>query len=93
MGHEGRTDQDERRPARQVAPLAARCCTGKAPAARIKSLYNVSIAAEREVILMMAQNDRKAVAIMQSVLHHAGPDSEAGATLFSLPVSEVADLA
>ena len=38
---------------------------------------------------MVAQNDRKA-AIMQSVLHHAGPDSEAGAVLFSLPVSEVA---
>ena len=54
-----------------------------------KKFYNVSIASEKEVILMVAQNDRKA-AIMQSVLHHAGPDSEAGAILFSLPVSEVA---
>ena len=38
---------------------------------------------------MVAPTDRKAE-IMQTILRQAGPDSEAGAILFSLPVSEMA---
>ena len=82
VANEGRTDQ-------VMNAARAAGATGKGTGSQNKKFYNVSIAAEKEVILMVAQNDRKA-AIMQSVLHHAGPDSEAGAILFSLPVSEVA---
>ena len=84
VANEGRTDQV------MNAARAAGATDGKGTGSQNpKKFYNVSIASEKEVILMVAQNDRKA-AIMQSVLHHAGPDSEAGAILFSLPVSEVA---
>ena len=88
VANEGRTDQ-VMNAARAAGATGGTVLHGKGPGSQNKKFYNVSIAAEKEVILMVAQNDRKA-AIMQSVLHHAGPDSEAGAILFSLPVSEVA---
>ena len=89
VANEGRTDQ-VMNAARAAGPTGGTVLHGKGTGSQNpKKFYNVSIASEKEVILMVAQNDRKA-AIMQSVLHHAGPDSEAGAILFSLPVSEVA---
>ena len=88
VANEGRTDQ-VMNAARAAGATGGTVLHGKGTGGQNKKFYNVSIAAEKEVILMVAQNDRKA-AIMQSVLHHAGPDSEAGAILFSLPVSEVA---
>ena len=88
VANEGRTDQ-VMNAARAAGTTGGTVLHGKGTGSQNKKFYNVSIAAEKEVILMVAQNDRKA-AIMQSVLHHAGPDSEAGAILFSLPVSEVA---
>ena len=88
LSNEGRTDQ-VMNAARAAGATGGTVLHGKGTGSQNKKFYNVSIAAEKEVILMVAQNDRKA-AIMQSVLHHAGPDSEAGAVLFSLPVSEVA---
>ena len=88
VANEGRTDQ-VMNAARAAGATGGTVLHGKGTGSQNKKFYNVSIAAEKEVILMVAQNDRKA-AIMQSVLHHAGPDSEAGAILFSLPVSEVA---
>ena len=88
VANEGRTDQ-VMNAARAAGATGGTVLHGKGTGSQNKKFYNVSIAAEKEVILMVAQNDRKAV-IMQSVLHHAGPDSEAGAILFSLPVSEVA---
>lgn len=51
--------------------------------------YNVSIASEKEIILIVASSEQKAE-IMRSVLKKAGPDSKAGAIVFSLPVTEVA---
>ncbi len=51
--------------------------------------YNVSLASEKEMILIVASVAQKA-AIMQSVIKAAGPATEAGAICFSLPVSEVA---
>ena len=75
--------------ARSAGATGGTVLHGKGTGSQNKKFYNVSIAAEQEVILMVAPSDRKA-AIMQSVLHHAGPDSDAGAVLFSLPVSEVA---
>ena len=89
VANEGRTDQ-VMNAARAAGATGGTVLHGKGTGSQNpKKFYNVSIASEKEVILMVAQNDRKA-AIMQSVLHHAGPDREAGAILFSLPVSEVA---
>ena len=88
VANEGRTDQ-VMNAARAAGATGGTVLHGKGTGSQNKKFYNVSIAAEKEVILMVAPSDRKA-AIMQSVLHHAGPDSDAGAVLFSLPVSEVA---
>ena len=88
VANEGRTDQ-VMNAARAAGATGGTVLHGKGTGSQNPKFYNVSIAAEKEVILMVAPSDRKA-AIMQSVLHHAGPDSEAGAILFSLPVSEVA---
>lgn len=89
VANEGRTDQ-VMNAARAAGATGGTVLHGKGTGSQNpKKFYNVSIAAEKEVILMVAQSDRKA-AIMQSILHQAGPDSEAGAILFSLPVSEVA---
>ena len=89
VANEGRTDQ-VMNAARAAGATGGTVLHGKGTGSQNpKKFYNVSIASEKEVILMVAQSDRKA-AIMQSVLHQAGPDSEAGAILFSLPVSEVA---
>ena len=51
--------------------------------------YNISIAAEKEVILIVSAAEQKAE-IMRSILRKAGPDSDAGAIVFSLPASAVA---
>lgn len=51
--------------------------------------YNVSIANEKEVILIVSAAEQKSQ-IIQSILKKAGPDTDAGAIVFSLPVSEVA---
>ena len=89
VANEGRTDQ-VMNAARAAGATGGTVLHGKGSGSQNpKKFYSVSIASEKEVILMVAQSDRKA-AIMQSVLHQAGPDSEAGAVLFSLPVSEVA---
>lgn len=89
VANEGRTDQ-VMNAARAAGATGGTVLHGKGTGSQNpKKFYNVSIASEKEVILMVSPSDRKA-AIMQSVLHHTGPDSEAGAILFSLPVSEVA---
>lgn len=54
-----------------------------------QKFYNVSIAKEKEVILIVASKDSKSD-IMRAILQKAGPDSEAGTIVFSLPTSEVA---
>ena len=51
--------------------------------------YKVSIASEKEVILIVSAAAQKA-AIMKAIIEQAGPDTKAGAIAFSLPVSEVA---
>lgn len=60
--------------------------TGESAAERF---YQVSISQEKEVILIVSRQEQKA-AIMQSILKKAGPDTEAGAIVFSLPISEAA---
>ena len=53
--------------------------------------FKVSIASEREVVLIVADAGQKAE-IMKSILVNAGPDSPAGSIVFSLPVNEVAGI-
>ena len=55
----------------------------------VPSFYNISIAEEKELVLIVAAAAEKA-AIMQAILRAAGPGTEAGAIVFSLPVTEVA---
>lgn len=53
------------------------------------SFYNISLAEEKELILIVSAAAEKA-AIMQAILRAAGPGTEAGGIVFSLPVTEVA---
>ena len=54
-----------------------------------EKFYKVSIAAEKEVILIVSAASQKA-AIMKAIIEQAGPDTKAGAIAFSLPVSDLA---
>ncbi|MDD3921456.1 MAG: P-II family nitrogen regulator, partial [Eubacteriales bacterium] len=58
-------------------------------AANAEKFFQVSIAQEKEIVLIVAKAENK-TAIMESVLRLAGPKSEAGAILLSLPVTDVA---
>ena len=51
--------------------------------------YNISIAEEKELVLIVAAADQKSE-IMREILHKAGPGTAAGAIVFSLPTTEVA---
>lgn len=53
------------------------------------SFYNISIAEEKELVLIVSAAEEKA-AIMQAILRSAGPGTDAGGIVFSLPVTEVA---
>lgn len=54
-----------------------------------EKFLNVSIASEKEVVMIVAKATEKA-AIMKSIVTEAGPGTEAGAVVMSLPVSEIA---
>lgn len=51
--------------------------------------FKVSIASEKEIILILSRAEEK-TKIMSAVLEKAGPGTDAGAILFSLPVTEIA---
>ncbi len=54
-----------------------------------EKFFNVSLANEKEVILIVAKKETKSQ-IMQAIIRNAGPSTDAGAICFSLPVSEAA---
>jgi len=54
-----------------------------------ENFFSVSIASEKEMILIVAPTESKSE-IMRSILKEAGPGSKAGTIAFSLPVTEVA---
>lgn len=54
-----------------------------------EKFFSVSIASEKEVILIVAKSSEK-TAIMQSIVREAGVGTEAGAVAISLPVTAVA---
>lgn len=51
--------------------------------------YNISIAEEKELVLIVAKTEEKS-AIMREILRKAGPGTQAGAIVFSLPTTEIA---
>ena len=53
--------------------------------------YNITLAKEKEVLLIVAKSTEKA-GIMRAVIRAYGPDTPAGTITFSLPISEVAGL-
>lgn len=53
--------------------------------------YNVTISAEKEIIMILTASDRRNV-IMETILKEAGPATPAGAVVFSLPASAVAGI-
>ncbi|MBQ1251941.1 MAG: P-II family nitrogen regulator [Firmicutes bacterium] len=56
-----------------------------------EKFFGVSLAEEKEVVLIAAQSDKK-TAIMKAVAEQVGVDTPAGAIAFSLPISSVAGL-
>lgn len=56
-----------------------------------EKFYNLSIAQEKEVLLIAARAGDKAK-IMTAIMKSSSPDSPAGAIVFSLPISAVAGL-
>jgi len=51
--------------------------------------FNVSIASEKEIVMIVEKASKKA-AIMSAIVKSAGPGTEAGSIVFSLPVTDVA---
>ncbi|MDD2648382.1 MAG: P-II family nitrogen regulator [Eubacteriales bacterium] len=56
-----------------------------------EEFFKVSLASEKEVLLIVSRSESKA-AIMQEIIKNAGPQTRAGAIVFSLPISAVAGL-
>ena len=89
IANEGRTD-DVMNAARSVGAAGGTVLHGKGTATEETAKFlNISIASEKEVILIVAKKDRKSE-IMRAVLEKAGPGKPAGAILFSVPVATVA---
>lgn len=89
IANEGRTDL-VMNAARSAGAAGGTVLHGKGTASdKAEKFYSVSIAQEKEVILIVAKTEQKA-GIMRAILEKAGPNTEAGTIVFSLPTSEVA---
>ena len=89
IANEGTTDQ-VMNAARAAGARGGTVLHGKGTGSKdAKQFYHFSIAAEKEVVLIVTAAAQKAD-IMRAILRDAGPDSEAGTIVFSLPVSDVA---
>lgn len=87
--NEGRTDM-VMNAAREAGATGGTVLHGKGEGGKSEEkFYNVSIAHEKEVILIVSRTEQKS-AIMRSILEKAGPNTEAQTVVFSLPTSEVA---
>ena len=62
---------------------------GKGTGEKDPKFYTITLAEEKEVVLIVAAAAQKSE-IMASILKKAGPDTEAGTIVFSLPTTEVA---
>ena len=89
VANEGRAD-DVMNAARRAGATGGTVLHGMGTApAETAHFLNISIASEKEVILVVAKKEQKN-AIMQTILESAGPQTPAGCIVFSLPVSAVA---
>ena len=89
IANEGRTDL-VMNAARAAGAAGGTVLHGKGTGGKAeKAFYNVSIADEKEVILIVSRAAQKSD-IMRAIIENAGPSTEAGAIVFSLPASEVA---
>ena len=89
IANEGRTDL-VMNAARAAGAAGGTVLHGKGTGGKEeKAFYNVSIADEKEVILIVSRAAQKSD-IMRAIIENAGPSTEAGAIVFSLPASEVA---
>lgn len=89
ISNEGHTDS-VMNAARAAGARGGTVLHGKGTGAKgTPRFYNISIANEKEVILIVSSKEQK-TEIMQSVLQKAGPDTDAGSIVFSLPVTQVA---
>ena len=89
IANEGRTDA-VMNAARAAGARGGTVIHGKGTGAGSGSrFYNISIADEKEVIMIVSPAEDKS-AIMRSIAANAGPDTPAGAIVFSLPAAEVA---
>ncbi len=76
--------------AREAGARGGTVLHGKGTASEeAKKFFNVSIASEKEVILIVAKSSEKAE-IMKSIINKAGVGTDAGAVTMSLPVSAIA---
>ena len=89
IANEGQTDL-VMNAARSVGARGGTVLHGKGTGAVSDPKFrNISIATEKEVILIVSKTEDKAN-IMREILKKAGPDTPAKAITFSLPVTEVA---
>ena len=76
--------------ARSAGAAGGTVLHGKGTGAKAaEKVFNVSLANEKEVILIVSKKALKSQ-IMQAIIQNAGPTTDAGAICFSLPVSEAA---
>ncbi|MDY6059161.1 MAG: hypothetical protein SPI76_02305 [Candidatus Fimenecus sp.] len=88
VANEGRTDT-VMNAARAAGAAGGTVIHGKGTASEEAAhFFNISIASEKEMIFIISKKEQKSQ-IMRSVLEKAGPGTEAGAVLFSLPVTSV----
>lgn len=88
VANEGRTDA-VMNAARAAGAAGGTVIHGKGTASEEAAhFFNISIASEKEIIFIVSKKEQKAQ-IMRSVLEKVGPGTEAGAVLFSLPVTSV----
>ena len=89
IAREGQTDR-VMNAARAAGARGGTVLHGKGTGAKSDpKFHNISIAEEKEVILIVSKSEEKSE-IMRSILMKAGPDTPAQAIVFSLPTSEVA---
>ena len=75
--------------AREAGAAGGTVLHGKGTAsAEAGKFFGISVAQEKEVVMIVVKAEQKAV-IMRSILRLAGPESEAGSIVFSLPVSDI----
>ena len=88
VANEGRTDT-VMNAARAAGAAGGTVIHGKGTASEEAAhFFNISIASEKEMIFIVSKKEQKAQ-IMRYVVEKAGPGTEAGAVLFSLPVTSV----